>query len=105
MQYSSGYTTAFDAGHRYTVSVTWDREGAAGLDLDAFRHAQVKIEALAFELADRSLPKMLGPHHPSAFGIASFFMERLAINLKVTKVEVHESGSDIRAIIEGRSDF
>jgi hypothetical protein len=105
MQYSSGYTTSFDAGHRYTVTVLWERDGAAGTDIETWYINRQKVDDLVYELADRDLAKMLGPHHPSAFGIASFFMERLSINLPVKKVEVHESSTDIRAAVEASGEF
>jgi len=105
MQYSSGYTVRFDAGHRYTVTVTWTREGFPETDLEAFTLGKTRVDALTRELANRDLIKMLGSYHPSCYGIASFFMDRLAINMPVQRVEVHESDSDIRATVEASAEF
>jgi len=105
VKYRSSYRVVFDAGHRYTVDITWDREGLTEADLTQFDAAVELTRALRFELANRSLEKMLGPHHPSPYGIASFFLERLKLNLPVTEVRVHESDSDVVAIIEDDSVF
>lgn len=105
MRYRSSYSVTFDAGHRYTVVVVWEREGLSEPDGHQFDRAVESILSLRFELANRQLDKMLGPHHPSAFGIASFFMERLKLNLPVLEVRVHESDSDIVAIVEDDSDY
>ena len=103
MNYSSAYSVKFDAGHRYTVRVEWTREGfPAGVDQDKWDLAASFIDDLAHELRNRDLAKMLGPHHPSVWGIAAFFMERLAINVPVTRIEVHESDGPV-AIIEHRN--
>lgn len=99
MNYSSAYSVWFDAGHRYKVTVEWEREGFAETDEADWGRVARLIDALANELRNRDLPKMLGPHHPSAYGIASFFMDRLKINVNVTRVEVHESDGP-SAIIE-----
>lgn len=99
MNYSSAYSVWFDAGHRYKVTITWEREGYGETDQVDWGLVVRKIDALAAELRDRELAKMLGPHHPSAYGIASFFMDRLKINVPVIKVEVHESDGPV-AIIE-----
>ena len=105
MQFLSGYTTAFDAGHRYTVTVTWEREGWPDKSIEDFFLVKKKVDDLVYELADRDLTKMLGPHHPSAYGIVTFFMERLSINVPVKRVEVHESSTDIRAVVEASGEF
>ena len=99
MNYSSAYSVWFDAGHRYKVTVEWSREGFAETDSKDWDRVRDHIDALARELRNRDLVKMLGPHHPSAYGIASFFMDRLNINVNVLRVEVHESDGPI-AIIE-----
>lgn len=95
----SAYSVWFDAGHRYKVTVTWGREGYADTDAKDWFRVHDLIEALAAELRNRDLHKMLGPHDPSAYGIASFFMDRLKINVNVTRIEVHESDGPT-AIIE-----
>jgi hypothetical protein len=99
VKYLSGKRIQFDAGHRYTVDITWEREGSPDGDVAAWQRDGEQIDALRFELANRPLEKMLGPRHPSAFGVAAFFMDRLKINVPVTEVRVHESDSDIVAII------
>lgn len=99
MQYLSAYRARFDAGHRYTVDITWEREGSPSGDGEAWQKAVVQIDSLAAELRNRDLPKMLGPHHPSAFGIAAFFMERLRLNVPVTEVRVHESDGPTACIV------
>lgn len=99
MIYQSGYSVKFDAGHRYTVTILWTREGYGETDLGEWVRVVKLIDALADELRNRDLTKMLGPHHPSAYGIASFFMDRLKINVPVIRVGVHESDGPI-AIIE-----
>ena len=99
MNYSSAYSVKFDAGHRYRVTITWKREGYGETDSIDWTLNCKRVDALADELRNRDLIKMLGPHHPSAYGVASFFMDRLKINVPVTKVEVHESDGPI-AIIE-----
>lgn len=99
MNYSSSYSVWFDSGHRYKVRVEWTREGYAETDAEDWDRVRDLIDALARELRDRDLVKMLGPHHPSAYGIASFFMDRLKINVNVLRIEVHESDGP-RAIIE-----
>lgn len=100
MNYSSAYYVWFDAGHRYKVRVDWEREGYAETDQDDWARVRGLIDDLTSELRNRDLAKMLGAHHPSAYGIASFYMDRLRINVNVTRVEVHESDGPI-AIVEG----
>lgn len=104
VRYLSSYRTKFDAGHRYTVDIEWTREGAAGIDLDEWQRAKSSIDALTAELRNRDLAKMLGPHHPSVFGVAAFFMERLSIIHPITRVRIHESDGPT-AIIEVRPDY
>lgn len=105
MKYLSSFRKKFDAGHRYTVDIEWSREGAAVADLEAWQRTVFAIESLTYELADRSLEKQLGPHHPSVYGIAAFFMERLSLSHPITRVRVHESGNGIVAIIENDTDY
>lgn len=78
-------------GHRYEVTVTWTREGYPVTDLDEWSRDAKHLEDLRDELRRRDLNKMLGAAEPNVFGVASFFMERLAIVTPVTQVEVHES--------------
>lgn len=91
MRYSSRYRVKFDAGHRYTVIVTFEREGYAETDRDEWERIVPLVDALASELRNRQLDKMLGAHHPSVYGVAAFFMDRLALNAPVIEVEVRES--------------
>jgi len=118
MIYSSQATVRFGAGHQepndwcgvkhhghqYEVTVVWDREGFPVTDLDQWAVNRAKILDLAFELRNRDLNDMLGAATPNVFGVASFFMERLAINVPVTRVEVRED-SDPVAIIERSTDY
>lgn len=104
VRYLSSYRTKFDAGHRYTVEIEWTREGAAAFDLEAWQRTVVSIDSLAAELRNRDLDKMLGPHHPSVFGVAAFFMERLSLNHPITRVRIHESDGPT-ALIEVRPDY
>lgn len=91
-------------GHRYEVTVTFLREGYPATDLAEWSDAAGKVEDLRDELNKRDLNQMLGAAIPNAFGVAAFFMDRLAINLPITKVEVHESDGPI-AIIERSTDY
>lgn len=104
MNYLSGYTAKFDAGHRYTVKVWWTREGLAAADAQAWIDTRNAIDALIGELRNRELAKMLGPHDPSAAGIADFLMGRLTINFPVTRIDVHESDGPT-FILERDSDL
>lgn len=114
MNYRSSATTWFSAGHtleangwcgdkqhghRYTVTVTFDREGYPTTDHAAWCEGRQKVLDLVMELKDRDLNKMLGAQVPNVFGVAAFVMERLAINLSVTRVEVREDDGPC-AIIE-----
>lgn len=90
-------------GHRYTVMVTWEREGFPTADLAEWEVNRQRVLDLALELKNRELNKMLGAAVPNVFGVASFFMERLALNMPVVKVEVHED-SDPVAFIERNLD-
>jgi 6-pyruvoyl-tetrahydropterin synthase len=114
MKYSSQATIRFSAGHtpkanewcgphthghRYTVTVTWEREGYPSTDHVVWVITRQKVLDLALEIKDRDLGKMLGATVPNVFGVASFFMERLTINVPVTRVEVREDDGPI-AIIE-----
>lgn len=90
MRYHSGYSVEFNAGRRYRVSTEWVREGFGETDHDEWVRVSGLIDDLVRELRDRDLSKMLGPHHPSAYGIAAFFMDRLRINCPISRVEVHE---------------
>lgn len=92
-----------DHGHRYAVTVTWRREGYPATDLEQWMIDAGKVLDLRAELHLRSLNKMLGAAEPNVFGVASFFMERLALNTQVIKVEVHESDGP-SAIIEADSE-
>ncbi len=118
MNYSSSATVTFSAGHlldanawcgsqqhghRYTVTVAWDREGFPATDHAVWIGTREKLLNLALELKDRDLGKMLGANVPNVFGVASFFMERLSINVPVTKVEVREDDDPV-AIIERPSE-
>lgn len=89
-------------GHLYTIDVTWEREGFPNTDLMDWMLVREKVLALGMELRNRQLNKMLGAQVPNVYGVASFFMERLAMTVPVTKVEARED-DDISAIIE-RSD-
>lgn len=105
MIYKTRSTVSFDAGHtlnnyqcgdkphghRYTVTVTFEREGFPATDLDEWSRCAAHVEDLRDELRKRDLNKMLGAAVPNVFGVASFFMERLAIVTPVIEVEVHES--------------
>jgi 6-pyruvoyl-tetrahydropterin synthase len=104
--FSAGHTPEPNAwcgdkphGHRYTVNVTWDREGYPTTDHAAWIEARQMILMLCLELKDRDLNKMLGAQVPNVFGVAAFFMERLSINIPVTKVKVREDDGPV-AIIE-----
>ena len=106
MKYLTEYSTAFDAGHRYTLTVTWEREGfPADVDQKQAGELVSVIQSLRYELANRELAKMLGPHHPSVWGVAAFFMERLKIHGTIEEVRVHESDSDLVAIIRDDTDY
>lgn len=103
---SAGHTLEANAwcgshehGHRYTITVTWTREGYPATDHAVWILTREKILTLAMELKNRELNKMLGPTVPNVYGVASFFMERLSINVPVTRVEVREDDDPI-AIIE-----
>lgn len=78
-------------GHSYEVTVTWAREGYPSTDLDEWSRCAKELDDLRAELHHRDLNKMLGAAYPNVFGVATFFMERLAIVTPVTQVEVHES--------------
>lgn len=91
-------------GHRYTVTVTFDREGYPATDHAAWVPVRTKLLDLAMELKNRSLNDMLGAQVPNVFGVASFFMERLAINVPVTQVKVSEDDGPV-AIIERSTDY
>lgn len=118
MQYSSSATVQISAGHKepnewcgdkhhghqYTIVVTWDREGFPATDLTEWSLVRAKVLALGMELKHRDLNDMLGAATPNVFGVASFFMERLAINVPVTRVEVRED-SDPVAIIERDTNY
>lgn len=90
-------------GHRYEVVVTWEREGYPATDHAVWQRVRQNILDLALELKDRDLNKMLGAQVPNVFGIAAFFMERLTINVPVTRVEVIEQDGP-EAIIEHDPD-
>lgn len=91
-------------GHLYTVEVTWVREGFPNTDLDNWVLVREKVLDLGMELKNRSLNKMLGAQVPNAYGVASFFMERLSIHVPVIKVEVREDG-DLGAVIERDDNY
>lgn len=86
-------------GHHYRVIVTLSREGYAQTDLDEYARAREVVLSLVKELRNRSLNDMLGAQEPNVYGLASFFMERLAINVPVIGVEVHEDDTGPRAVI------
>ena len=86
-------------GHRYEVTATWAREGFPKTDLEFWWADAQRLDALRKELSNRDLNTMLGAQEPNVFGVASFFMERLAIATNVIKVEVHESDGP-SAVIE-----
>jgi hypothetical protein len=93
-------------GHWYTVICTWDREGFAATDLETWVLYRKKALDLTLELKDRDLTKMLGPQVPNAFGVATFFMERLAIASPIRTVEVHEDDTHGPvAVIERETDY
>jgi len=112
MKYGSQASVAFGAGHhhpngwcgdhphghRYTVTVTWQREGYPETDHDEWVLVRQRILDLALELKNRELDKMLLPTVPNVFGMASFFMERLSINVPVTRVEVREDDDPVATI-------
>lgn len=118
MRYYSSATVKFGAGHaspnewcgdkphghRYTVTATWEREGFPATDLAEWTHVQQKLVALEAELRNRQLDKMLGSAVPNVFGVASFFMERLALNAPITRIEVRED-DDPTAVIEREADL
>lgn len=104
MKFLAAYSTKFDAGHRYTVRVEVEREASPNGDEDRWLNLQDEVERAKDELANRDLAKMLGPHHPSVWGIAAFFYERTQHKFPVTKVEVHESDGPT-AIIESTDTF
>lgn len=119
MKYSSEATVRFSAGHtpdanewcgshthghRYKVTVTFDREGYPSTDHAVWIGTRTKLLDLALELKNRDLGKLLGPNVPNVFGVASFFMERLSINVPVTRVEVREDDDPV-AIIERSTDY
>lgn len=91
-------------GHRYTVIVTFVREGFPVTDHDDWIRVREKTLSLALELKDRDLGKMIGAQVPNVFGVASFFMDRLAINVPVTRIEVHQDDDPV-AIIERTTDY
>jgi 6-pyruvoyl-tetrahydropterin synthase len=91
-------------GHSYQVTVSWIREGFAATDLDAWMLNRQRLLDLALELKNRDLAKMLGAQVPNVFGVASFFMERLSLNINVTRVEVREDNDPV-AIIERDTDY
>lgn len=113
MNYRTRSTVFFDAGHtvnnevcgdkphghRYTVTVTWAREGYPATDLELWWTDARKLEDLRKELNHRELNRMLGASEPNVFGVAGFFMERLAAVSNVIKVEVNESDGPT-AIVE-----
>lgn len=119
MRYSSQATIRFSAGHkpdanewcgshahghRYVVTITFDREGYPATDHAVWILTRTKLLELAMELKNRELDKMLGAAVPNVFGVASFFMERLAITVPVTRVEVREDDDPV-AIIDRTADY
>ena len=112
MRYYSSATVRFGAGHalpnewcgdkphghQYTVTVSWEREGFAATDLIQWIDIRQKSLDLALELKNRQLDKMLGSAVPNVYGVASFFMERLAINAPVTRIEVREDDDPVATI-------
>jgi len=112
MRYYSSATVQFGAGHaqpnewcgdkphghRYTVTATWEREGFPATDLAEWVLIRTRLLALAVELKNRQLDKMLGSAVPNVYGVASFFMERLAINAPITRIEVREDDDPVATI-------
>ena len=118
MRYTSSATVRFGAGHtiggdwcgdkphghQYIVTATFARQGFPETDIPEWIRCRSVLLSLAMELKNRELDKMLGPKHPSVFGVASFFMDRLSLITNVVKVEASEDG-DPTAIIERDSDL
>lgn len=110
MRFGAGHTNDSEwcgekpHGHEYVVTVTWEREGFPKTDLEQWTRYRDAVLQLALELKNRDLGVQLGPQEPNVFGVAAFFMDRLAIIVPVTKVEVHESDGPI-AIIDRTSDY
>lgn len=111
LKFSAGHSPDANAwcgshphGHRYTVTITFDREGFPATDHAVWVGVRQKFLDLILELKDRELEKMLGAQVPNVFGVASFFMERLAINVPVTRVKVSEDDGPV-AIIERTTDY
>lgn len=75
-------------GHLFEVTCTWGREGFASTDLELWTVYRGKMLDLVQELKDRDLNKMLGAQVPNVFGVAAFFVERLAILTPLVVVEV-----------------
>lgn len=96
---------AHNHGHLYAIEVTFDREGYPDKDLVDWTRQRSKTLDLVMELKNRELNKMLGAQVPNVFGVASFFMERLAINEPVNRVEVYEDSNGPVARIERDTDF
>jgi len=86
-------------GHRYTITVTWDREGFPATDHAVWVLTRTKLLDLGLELKNRDLGKMLGASVPNVFGVASFVMDRMSPTVPVIKVEVREDDDPV-AIIE-----
>ena len=118
MRYTDSATVRFGAGHKvdnawcgdkphghqYKVTATFSREGFQETDGEQWERHRAVLLSLAMELKNRDLGQMLGAKAPNVYGIASFFMDRLAMVTNPVKVEVRED-SDPTAIIERDADF
>jgi len=86
------------------VTVTWEREGFPATDLAEWAAHRERVLDLALELKHRDLAKMLGAQVPNVFGVASFFMERLSLNVNVIRVEARQDDDPV-AIIDRDADY
>ena len=88
-------------GHSYAVSITWTGlplNDNFGLLMSVVKH-DAAVDVVR-ELADRYLNDMIPVGYPSVSGVAAYLLERTRI-LGVTKVEVHESDTNVT----GTSEF
>jgi hypothetical protein len=87
-------------GHQYTVSFTFSGEPVLGSWGQPATWGDMQVAgALALELANRNLNEMIPAGPPSASGIAAYLLERTRI-FRVTKVEVHESDTNVTGTAE-----
>lgn len=89
-------------GHSYYVRVTFTGDPEPtnwSFPFVARPEDITKVLGIVLELSSKHLNDMIPAGNPSAAGVAGYLLERLQIH-GVTKVEVHESDTDVTATVE-----